>query len=133
MKFILGVHRSPSGHKGCYSGIRSGLASTETRDCGFGPRPGTELAIASCTPALILLNSSCCKAAGRLAKLYVDQGDRVQQGQVIAQMDDRDIQAQLRQQQANLALAEAALAEAVAGSRSEEIAQAENQVKAAQA
>ncbi len=73
------------------------------------------------------------KAAGQLAKLYVDQGDRVQQGQVIAQMDNRNIQAQLRQQQANLALVEATLAEAVAGSRTEEIAQAQNQVKAAQA
>ena len=73
------------------------------------------------------------KAAGQLAKLYVDQGDRVKQGQVIAQMDDRNIQAQLRQQQANLALAEATLAEAVAGSRREEIAQVQAQVKAAQA
>ena len=73
------------------------------------------------------------KAAGQLAKLYVDQGDHVQQGQVIAQMDDRNIQAQLQQQRANLALAEATLAEAVAGSRTEEIAQVEAQVKAAQA
>ncbi len=73
------------------------------------------------------------KAAGQLAKLYVDQGDRVEQGQVIAQMDDRNIQAQLRQQQANLALEEATLAEAVAGSRREEIAQVQAQVRAAQA
>lgn len=71
------------------------------------------------------------KAAGQLAKLYVDQGDRVGQGQILAQMDDKDIQAQLRQQKANLALAQARLAEARAGSRIEEIGQAQAQVNAA--
>ena len=73
------------------------------------------------------------KAAGRLVKLYVDQGDRVIQGQALAQMDDRDLRVKLRQQQANLALAEAFLAEAIAGSRTEEITQAQAQVRAIQA
>ena len=72
------------------------------------------------------------KMSGRLVKLFVDQGDRVEAGQVVAQMDDRDIQAQVRQQKANVELAGARLAEARAGSRSEEIAQAQAQVAAAQ-
>ncbi len=72
------------------------------------------------------------KMSGRLVKLFVDQGDRVEAGQVVAQMDDRDIQAQVRQQKASVELARAKLAEARAGSRSEEVAQAQAQVAAAQ-
>lgn len=72
------------------------------------------------------------KMSGRLVKLFVDQGDRVEAGQIVAQMDDRDIQAQVRQQKASVELARAKLAEARAGSRSEEVAQAQAQVTAAQ-
>jgi len=64
------------------------------------------------------------KTAGRLAALYVDQGDRVQQGQLIARMDDAELQAQLAQARARLAQVEARLAEARAGTRPEEVAQA---------
>lgn len=64
------------------------------------------------------------KTAGRLVALYVDQGDRVQQGQIIARMDDAELQAQLVQARAHLAQAAARLAEARAGSRPEEVAQA---------
>ncbi len=64
------------------------------------------------------------KTAGRLAQLYVEQGDEVKQGQVVARMDNADIQAQLVQARARLAQASAKLAEAQAGSRPEEIAQA---------
>lgn len=72
------------------------------------------------------------KTSGRLAQLYVDQGDRVEQGQILAQMDEREIQTSLDQSTANLAQAEARLALARAGSRPEEIAQAEAQVDVAQ-
>jgi len=71
------------------------------------------------------------KTAGRLAALYVDQGDRVQQGQIIARMDDAELQAQLAQARARLAQVEARLAEARAGTRPEEVAQARAQVEAA--
>lgn len=50
------------------------------------------------------------KTSGRLVQLYVDQGDRVEQGQILARMDDRDIQASLDQSTASLAQAEARLA-----------------------
>lgn len=72
------------------------------------------------------------KTSGRLAQLYVDQGDRVEQGQILARMDDREIQTSLDQSTANLAQAEARLALARAGTRPEEIAQAQAQVDVAQ-
>lgn len=73
------------------------------------------------------------KTAGRLVELFVEQGDRVQRGQIIARMDDSSIQAQVAQAQANLAEAEARRAAVVAGNRSQEIAQVQAQVDAAQA
>ncbi|MFB8792488.1 MAG: efflux RND transporter periplasmic adaptor subunit [Potamolinea sp.] len=73
------------------------------------------------------------KTSGRLAKLFVQQGDLVQQGQTIALMEDADLQARLAQTKANLSKAEASLAEAMAGSRPEEINQAQARVLQAQA
>ncbi|MFN3680178.1 efflux RND transporter periplasmic adaptor subunit [Thermosynechococcus sp.] len=71
------------------------------------------------------------KRAGLLAALYVEQGDRVKAGQIIARMDSRDEQAQLAQAQANLAEAIARRDRVLAGNRAEEIAQAAAQVRAA--
>jgi HlyD family secretion protein len=96
------------------------------------------------------------KTAGRLTKLYVEQGDAVRQGQVVAHMDDEQLQTEVAQAQAQVAQAEAKyqkalrnrpediaqgqsrlaqanarLAKAKAGNRSEEIAQAQAQVEAA--
>lgn len=73
------------------------------------------------------------KNPGLLVALYVEQGDRVEQGQVVAQMDDADIQAQLVQARGVLAQAQAQLAEAQAGSRPEEIAQGRSRLAQAQA
>ena len=73
------------------------------------------------------------KEAGRLTALYVDQGDRVQQGQIIARMDDTDIQAQLVQFRGNLQQAQAQLDLARAGSRQEDIDQAKARLAQAQA
>ncbi len=39
------------------------------------------------------------KFAGRIAKLFADEGDRVKAGQVVAVMDTQDLQAQLKQYQ----------------------------------
>jgi HlyD family secretion protein len=73
------------------------------------------------------------KAAGRLDELYVEQGDRVSAGQIIARMDSADVRARLAQAQANLAEAQASRAATVAGNRWQEIAQAQAQVDAAAA
>lgn len=73
------------------------------------------------------------KTSGRLAELYVEQGDRVKQGQKIAQMEDAELRAQLARAKANLSQSRASLAEAIAGSRPEEIRQARARVLQAQA
>ena len=65
------------------------------------------------------------KVSGRLVQLRVEQGDRVQQGQILAIMEQNDLKAQFLQAQANLAQAQSRLQQAKAGSRKEEIAQAE--------
>ncbi|WP_193195714.1 efflux RND transporter periplasmic adaptor subunit [Nostoc sp. MG11] len=73
------------------------------------------------------------KNPGVLAQLYVEQGDRIQQGQILARMDSANIDAQIRQYRANLTQSQAQLAEAVAGSRPQEIAQAKARLAQAQA
>ncbi len=44
---------------------------------------------------------------GKISKIYVEEGDRVQQGQLLAELDTRAIRLQLEQAEAGLAVAEA--------------------------
>jgi len=48
-----------------------------------------------------------CKASGIVKKLYVDYGDRVKKGQLLAQLDKVEIEAQVAQSRAALQAAEA--------------------------
>ncbi|HEY9667537.1 MAG TPA: efflux RND transporter periplasmic adaptor subunit [Coleofasciculaceae cyanobacterium] len=64
------------------------------------------------------------KNQGQVIELYVDEGDWVKQGNVIARMDSGQSQAQVNQYQAAVARAEAELAQKRAGTRQEEITQA---------
>lgn len=64
------------------------------------------------------------KTAGIVEVLNVEQGDSVRQGDIIARMSNEDIQAQLQQNQAAVAEAEAYLREVRRGGRPEEVAQA---------
>jgi HlyD family secretion protein len=73
------------------------------------------------------------KNPGVLAELYVEQGDRVQSGQIIARMDVGDLEAQILQTRANLAQVQAQLDEALAGNRPQEIAQARARLSQAEA
>jgi HlyD family secretion protein len=73
------------------------------------------------------------KNPGVLSQLYVEQGDRIQKGQILARMDSASIEAQRSQYRANLAQIQAQLAEARAGSRPQEIAQAKARLAQAQA
>lgn len=73
------------------------------------------------------------KRAGRLVTLLVDQGNRVTEGQAIAEMENDDLAAQLAQAQASLQQAEAKLLEAKNGTRSEDIASGEAQIATAMA
>ncbi|PSB04774.1 efflux transporter periplasmic adaptor subunit, partial [filamentous cyanobacterium CCP2] len=73
------------------------------------------------------------KVQGILAELYVEQGDRVTRGQVIARMEYEDVEARLDQSRARVSQAEARLARIRSGNRPEEIAQAEARVAQAEA
>ncbi|MGC2201001.1 MAG: HlyD family efflux transporter periplasmic adaptor subunit [Stellaceae bacterium] len=67
------------------------------------------------------------KFAGRIAKLFVDEGDMVTAGQVVAVMDTRDLEASLKKSEALVSLAQRALDEANAN-----LVQQQTQVKLAQ-
>lgn len=71
------------------------------------------------------------KNPGTLTELYVEQGDKVKQGQIIARMDSADIQAQVDQARANWKEVQAQFAAARAGNRPQEISQGQAQVDAA--
>lgn len=73
------------------------------------------------------------KNPGILAKLDVEQGQILQKGQMIAQMDNSEIKTQILQYQANLNQAKAQLAESLAGSRPEDIAEAKAHLAEAEA
>jgi HlyD family secretion protein len=64
------------------------------------------------------------KVVGKVKWIGVDKGDRVSEGQVIVRLEDDEYQAQLQQAKGNLISLEAKLAEAVNGSRPEEVAAA---------
>ena len=71
------------------------------------------------------------KNSGRIAELFVEQGDRVQQGEKLARMENEDYEAQLSQARANLNEVQARLEEAQAGTP-QEVEQAQAQVASAQ-
>jgi HlyD family secretion protein len=70
---------------------------------------------------------------GRIAELYIEEGDRVTKGQVIARMESDRLQAEVKQYQAMVQKAQANLAQVKAGSRPEAIAAAQARVATAQA
>ncbi len=71
------------------------------------------------------------EAPGRLAEVFVREGDRVTAGQVLARLDTTEVAARVEQSRAQQAGAEARLLELERGSRSEEIAQARAEASAA--
>ena len=72
------------------------------------------------------------EVGGRLIELRVAEGDRVTRGQVIARLDTRDTELQIAQAQAERSAADAQLRLLQAGSRVEDVRQAEAQVEAAE-
>jgi RND family efflux transporter MFP subunit len=69
----------------------------------------------------------------QIKEILVDKGDVVKAGQLMARLDDSVLQAQLTQAKASEAQAQARLAELRAGTRTEEIAQAEARLDRARA
>lgn len=72
------------------------------------------------------------KSSGYLKQLLVKEGDQVKQGQIVAYMDDSNLQGQLTQAQAQLAEQEANLNKLLNGNRPEDIAQSQAQLNEAQ-
>ena len=68
------------------------------------------------------------KTAGTVEELYVEQGDKVEAGQIIARMDSEQINAQIVQFEAGVAEARAQLDEALRGPTSTDIRQVEASV-----
>ena len=73
------------------------------------------------------------KVPGRVAERLLSEGQRVTAGQLVARLDDTEQQAQVALRRAELAAAQAALAELEAGSRPQEIAAARATVRSAEA
>jgi HlyD family secretion protein len=73
------------------------------------------------------------KVGGQMLELKVDEGDRVNKGQVLAVLDTTDAKLTLQRVTADRDQAAAQLALLEAGSRTEDIRQAEAQVKTAEA
>lgn len=72
------------------------------------------------------------EVGGRIVELRVQEGDRVQQGDVIARLDTRDTELQLERARAERQGADAQLRLLQAGSRPEDIRQAQAQLEAAE-
>ncbi len=73
------------------------------------------------------------RAAGKVKEILVDIGDSVEAGQVLARLEDDELQIQLKQAQTNLKLAQANLAKAKTPAEATDIAAAEAQLASARA
>jgi len=70
---------------------------------------------------------------GRIVAIRADEGDEVAEGQVLVELDDSMLEAQIEQAQADVAVAEAALAQVKAGVRPEMLGYAQALVEQAKA
>jgi len=70
---------------------------------------------------------------GRIARIFVKEGDRVQRGQVVASLVNEDLQAQVRQAEQQLVVARSRLVELEAGAHREEILEADASLRGATA
>ena len=114
----------------------------------FNPAPVVEVQrvrsiSAASAPEGVILNATgyivaahkievAAKVIGRVKWIGVDKGDRVKEGDVLVRLEDDEYQAQLMQAKGQLTSLEAKLAEAMNGSRPEEVAQAQANVNTAQ-
>lgn len=73
------------------------------------------------------------KISGRVDKRLVDEGEFVQKDEVVALLDSSDLNSEVEIRRAELQMAQADLAELEAGSRPQEIAEAEAKLAAAKA
>jgi HlyD family secretion protein len=72
------------------------------------------------------------KVSGRIISRFFEEGDSVEKGKVLAKLDDEDLRDRLEVARATLMSAQARLSKLLAGSRPEEISQAEASLHQAQ-
>ena len=72
------------------------------------------------------------KIPGRIVSRFFEEGDWVDQGKVLAKLDDEDLRNRLEVARATLMSAQARLSKLLAGSRPEEIREAEADLNQAQ-
>jgi HlyD family secretion protein len=101
-----------------------------TSACGEGPAEDA-LRVSGYVEATEIQVAS--EVGGRIVELRVAEGDRVSAGDLIAQLDTQDTELQVQRLRAERASADAQLRLLRAGSRVEDIRQAEAQVRAAEA
>jgi multidrug efflux pump subunit AcrA (membrane-fusion protein) len=99
---------------------RRDLASSVLATGAIRPQVGAEVKVGS-------------RVSGVLQTLHFNIGDAVRRGDLIAELDDRDLRARVAQAEAGLRAAEARLALVHLGARAQEIAQARSAVTDAEA
>lgn len=72
------------------------------------------------------------KLSGRIVQIYVQEGDRVEKGRVIARLDNEDLRQRVELSRATLRASQARLEKLLAGSRPEEVKEAEASLQQAQ-
>jgi multidrug efflux pump subunit AcrA (membrane-fusion protein) len=91
--------------------VRRDMSTTVTATGTIGAQVGAEVKVGS-------------RVSGVLRRLHFNIGDLVEQGDLIAELDDRDLRARVSQAEAEVKASEARLALVRIGARQEEIAQA---------
>lgn len=115
-------------------------SSQESQPSGIGNSSGRENSSAS----KILLESKgwvipqqqilvSPQVSGRVVQLNFEEGQRVQQGEVLAVLDDTEYKAEYERALADVKVAQERLTEALEGNRPEEISQAEAELEEAKA
>lgn len=94
-------------------------------------QPGTVTATARIVPAREA--TLAFTMSGQMVELLVEEGQTVQEGDVIARLDMTLLDAQVEQAEAAVAVAEANLEQALVGARDAQIAEAESSIQAANA
>jgi len=73
------------------------------------------------------------KTAARITAIRVEEGSRVRRGDIVIQLDDAELAADVARLEAGVRVAQAQLADLVAGARKEEVAESRAQVARAEA
>ena len=108
----------------------AGMAGLMLAGCGSQP-PASQVRVSGQVEATDV--HVAAEIGGRILEMRVAEGDRVAAGDVVATIDVRDAELQIKRAQAEKATAEAQLRLLQAGARADEVRQADAQVDAAAA